>query len=282
MRPHRTMPACTQRPRKSSSGLGRRQGDSRIGLLIVAAVVIGSGGWFACGWNIDYLDSANGAIDGAVVIPPDVLMEAESDAGPPPVDAGADGTADGAAPPQAEAGLDANAEHQGVPPPDDAACDPTAPTGGTNYISNPGFEDPMDAGGGWFANFGGTFVVSSTHAHCGTNSGEVTVRTAYYNGLGTNLPSTAGTYAISMWVMQDGTSSYQVAPAGVAYCGDAGAASFVNIAFATLQPNVWTYVNGTLTVPSNCTTLVLAIGGALAEQGAVTPNIYVDDAYAVR
>jgi|CZKU01.1.fsa_nt_gi hypothetical protein len=253
-------------------------------LLPLAAAATSSGAWVACDWNVDFLSAGNGTEDAgnepdATIRPEaDSGADAGSDAGLAATDADADGAAEDGA---QDATLDARPDSgMADAPPGDAACDPMAPEGGTNYVVNPGFEDPTDPGTGWFANYGGTFSVSSTQGHCGYHSGEISGRSVYYNGLGTNLPPTPGTYAITMWLLQDGTTPYQIAPSGAAVCGDAGTTSFLNIGYVTVPPNVWTYLSGTLTVPSGCTSLILAIGGNYLAPG--TPNLFADDVYAVR
>jgi hypothetical protein len=159
-----------------------------------------------------------------------------------------------------------------------AVCETMWPEGGTNLVTNPSFESSAS---GWSAQFGGgTFGVSSTTAHCGTQSGEISNRSAYYDALSTPISTTAGTYTVALWVLQDGTSSLQMTIQGYGTCGSA---QYINLGpatgtgFPTVAPNTWTFVSGTLTVPTGCTAMDLIIEQDGAQ--SALPDLFVDDVY---
>jgi hypothetical protein len=208
----------------------------------------------------------DGAVTDASVADTSIADAWEAEAG----DAGAD-VADASVSDANDAGRDAA---------DAAVCATMWPDGGTNAVTNPDFESATDAGAGWSTQFGGgTFSVSSTIAHCGTHSGEISSRSAYYDALSTPISTTAGTYAVALWVLQDGTSTLQMTIQGYAVCGGA---QFINLSpssngFPFILPNTWTFVSGTLTIPSGCTAVNLVV----AQDGAQSslPDVYVDDVF---
>jgi hypothetical protein len=161
---------------------------------------------------------------------------------------------------------------------DAAVCGTMWPDGGTNLVTNPTFESTAS---GWSTQFGGgTYNVSSTTAHCGTHSGEISSRTAYYDALSTSISTTAGTYTVALWILQDGTSSLQMTIQGYGTCGTA---QFINLGpsaatgFPTIGPNTWTFVSGTLTVPTGCTAMSLIIEQDGAQ--SALPDLFVDDVF---
>ena len=189
------------------------------------------------------------------------------------VEAGSHGgtdAADGSVP-------DASDASSGAVDADAAVCETMWPDAGTNLVTNTSFESTAS---GWSTQFGGTFAVSSTKAHCGTHSGEISNRNAYYDALSTPISTTAGTYTVALWVLQDGTSSLQMTIQGYGTCGSS---QFINLGpaagtgFPTIAPNTWAFVSGTLTVPTGCTAMNLVI----EQDGAQTalPDIFVDDVF---
>ena len=161
---------------------------------------------------------------------------------------------------------------------DAAVCRTMWPDGETNLVTNPSFESSAS---GWSAQFGGgTFGVSSTTAHCGRHSGEISNRSAFYDALSTPVSTTAGTYTVALWVLQDGNSSLQMAIQGYGTCGSA---QYINLGpstgtgFPTIAPNEWTFVSGTLTVPAGCTAMSLIIEQDGAQ--SLLPDLFVDDVF---
>jgi len=161
---------------------------------------------------------------------------------------------------------------------DAAVCGTMWPDGGTNLVTNPSFESTAS---GWSAQFGGgTYSVSTTTAHCGTHSGEISNRTAYYDALSTPISTTAGTYAVALWILQDGAGSLQMTIQGYGTCGTT---QFINLGpsagtgFPTIAPNTWTFVSGTLTVPTGCTAMSLIVEQDGAQ--SALPDLFVDDVF---
>jgi len=139
----------------------------------------------------------------------------------------------------------------------------------TNVVANPDFES---GGAGWSA-FGGSFVVSSTVAHGGTQSGEDTGRTASWNGPAYSLPTAPASYAVSAWVYQDGSSSESLLLTTKLVCGTA--TNYVTSAGpATVAPNTWVQLVGGLTVPSGCTGALLYLN---QNGGTELPDLFIDD-----
>ena len=138
-----------------------------------------------------------------------------------------------------------------------------------NVVSNPGFES---GGTGWSA-FGGTFLVSSTVAHTGTNSGEDTARTATWNGPAYALSVTPASYAVSAWVYQDGSSSESLLLTTKLVCD--GVTSYVTSAGpSTVVPNTWVELVGSLTVPAGCSDALLYLNQS---GGSELPDLFIDD-----
>jgi hypothetical protein len=161
-------------------------------------------------------------------------------------------------------------------------CMTEAPDPGTNLITDPGFEN---GGTGWFAvGGGGTFGVTSTEAHCGSDSGEVSGRAESYQGLAYNLPdttATAASYNVSAWVFQDGAGELKISIQGSGICGDA-ARSYFNVAFPVLPPNTWMQATGTLSVPVDCVQVYLQIvqnTDLVEDAGPEYPDLFADDVY---
>lgn len=139
----------------------------------------------------------------------------------------------------------------------------------SNVVTNPDFES---GGGGWSA-FGGTFVVSSTIAHGGTQSGEDTGRTASWNGPAYSLPTSPASYAVAAWVYQDGSESESLLLTTKLVCGTA--TNYVTSAGpATVAPNTWVQLVGSLTVPSGCTDALLYLN---QNGGTELPDLFIDD-----
>jgi len=181
-----------------------------------------------------------------------------------------------------DSGEDAS-EDAGV---DAAVCETGWPTdGGANIVTNPDFESGST---GWTALFGSSTVgVSTTFAHCGAQSGELSARTANYSNIAYSLPN-PGTYNVALWVAHDaqvdgGGASMQMAVQGVANCaGEDGAVAqtFFNVAFPTIAANTFTFVSGSLTVPAGCTDISFLVSqNGTQNLTAPFPDIFIDDVY---
>lgn len=165
--------------------------------------------------------------------------------------------------------------------PDASPCDPMPPKVGTNLIANPDFEDDIEAGAGWSFAYGGKFVVSSTQAHCGTHSGEMTNRSQFFNAFEYAIALPADTsYSYSLWVMQDGPSDIWMGFQAFSAAGTC-ANSFGNVTYAVVPPNVWTHLTGTLAITSGCPTSYLYVVQQYVDAAAY-PNLYVDDVYVIQ
>ncbi len=168
---------------------------------------------------------------------------------------------------------------------DGGPCMPNWPTGGTNYVEQPDFEpgDPnvqADGGTQWFPVYGGAYTRVSTHAFCGSYSGELTMRGNFYHALGTNVPPDAGAVNVSAWAMQDGDAGMEMAIGGVCFTAG-GTTQYANdTPTIVVAPNTWTQLTGTVTFQSSwgCAQSVVFVG---QPQDATPPfnNIYVDEAY---
>ncbi len=169
-------------------------------------------------------------------------------------------------------GLDAGA------PRDASACATMWPDASTNVITNPNFED---GGAGWDVLYGGNFMVTSSTAYCGDFSGELSGRTAFYQGLATNLPTIPATYNIAMWALQDGTTAVQLAAGGVCVLADGGLSDYTATVDVTASPNTWTFISGTITVPDGCATMQFVISQPTS---AVLPfpDIFADEVFVGR
>ncbi|HSY21274.1 MAG TPA: carbohydrate binding domain-containing protein, partial [Polyangiaceae bacterium] len=161
--------------------------------------------------------------------------------------------------------------------------------GGANIVTNATFET---GSAGWTAAFGGgTVGVSTTFAHCGTQSGELSDRTANYSIISYPLPG-PGTYNVALWLAHDaqvdgGGATIQMTAQAAANCPEADGGttqSFFNAAFPILAANTWTFVSGSLTVPAGCTGAIFYVGqnNSDAVTGALQapyPDLFIDDVY---
>jgi endo-1,4-beta-xylanase len=144
----------------------------------------------------------------------------------------------------------------------------------TNRIANSDFES---GSAGWAA-FGGTLGISSTIAHGGSQSAVDTGRTAAWNGPSYALPTTVASYSVSAWVYQDGAASVPLLLTTKLVCGDA--TTYPTVAGpATVAPNTWAELIGSLAVPSGCTTALLYLNQA---DGNVFPDLFIDDVSVVQ
>jgi len=142
-------------------------------------------------------------------------------------------------------------------------------TSTTSVISNPDFEWGV---AGW-APFGdGAVSVSTAFAHTGSGSGEDSNRTAAWNGPSYTLASTAATYAVSAWALQDGTDQLPLLLSVKLACG--GATNYLTLATATAGPDTWVQLQGQLAVPAGCSTVMLYVQQG---SGVVFPDLFIDD-----
>jgi hypothetical protein len=126
--------------------------------------------------------------------------------------------------------------------------------------------------------------VSSTVAYCGTHSGEISNRTAFFQALFTNITTTPGTYNVAVWVLQDGTQqdggmitgAQPITFGGV--CNEAdGGQVFPAGATVMAMPNQWTFLSGTLTVPAGCATMQFFV--TQPQSATEFPDLFVDEAF---
>ncbi len=187
-------------------------------------------------------------------------------------DAGDAGASPDAAATDADATTDGAIAESGPLP-----CVTMWPETGTNVATNPDF---AEAGAGWSALYGGTFSVSSAQAYCSSTSGEISARTAFYESMATNIPTTPGTYNVALWVLQDGTTARPVAAGGVCIPAEGGATVYTPVIQVVATPNTWTFLTGALTVPSGCATMQFFVGQPQSEMAQTTfPDIFADAVY---
>jgi endo-1,4-beta-xylanase len=141
-----------------------------------------------------------------------------------------------------------------------------------NVISNSDFES---SAAGWAA-FGGTLSVSATFAHGGLQSGVSTGRTAAWNGPSYAMPIWPARYAVSAWVLQDGTSTETLALTSKLTCNNT--TNYADVVTVSAAPNTWVELAGTLVVPAGCTDALIYVQ---QESGTDLPNIYIDDVTAL-
>jgi endo-1,4-beta-xylanase len=146
-------------------------------------------------------------------------------------------------------------------------------TSTTSIISNPDFESGV---AGWMPFGDGAVSVSTAFAHTGSGSGEDSNRTAAWNGPSYTLASTAATYAVSAWALQDGTDQLPLLLSVKLACGDA--TNYLTLASAMAAPDTWVQLQGQLAVPAGCSTVMLYLQQG---SGVVFPNLYIDDVSAV-
>jgi hypothetical protein len=180
---------------------------------------------------------------------------------------------------------------------DGGACDPGAPDGGTNIVTDPGFENgeaimagpPMESTNLFFSGGGGTPVIASL-AHCGSHSFESSNRTGAFNGPSYFLPTTAATYTVSLWAMQDGASTVNLELTQRVTCAADGGSAFAytRIGTTAAPPNTWVKLTGTILYPPADCTGTGNVASAprfyveqdvAADAGPMFPNIYIDDVY---
>jgi hypothetical protein len=159
---------------------------------------------------------------------------------------------------------------------------------GHNLIGNPNFEAGTTAG--WsIAGGTSTLGVSGMFAHGGQNSLWQTDRTLTTSAITYALPLGAARYAVSLWVLQNGTTGHQLALLPLYSCigssaGYYGTPSTPVVAAA----GRWTQVTGTFVLPppdapAGCALSQASIALGQAETGtcgstAECPDLFVDDA----
>ncbi len=133
---------------------------------------------------------------------------------------------------------------------------------------------------GW-QEFGGTMEQSEDFAHLGAYSMKTSGRSATWNGPSFLLPTGAGTYSVSAWVLHTGEDDAPVQLSAKILCGseDDGDADYPFITSSTFAPGIWTELSGTLNVPEDCISVQL-----IANQHEVEdfPDIYMDDVEVAR
>lgn len=141
-------------------------------------------------------------------------------------------------------------------------------TGSFNLIGNGGFELGTS---GW-APFGASLGTSTTTVHGGATAGVSSGRTASWQGPSHFLPTGAGSYAVSLYALQDSAETLDLMLSAKLVCN--GAESFTTVNTTSAAPDTWVELAGTLAVPTGCTTVQLYVqqGG-----GSTFPDIFVDD-----
>jgi hypothetical protein len=167
---------------------------------------------------------------------------------------------------------------------DAATCNNMWPTGLTNYITNATLESGSAAG--WSASFGGgPLTATTTQAHCGSYSAELTGRTATYQGLFASMTpaATAGTYRVAVWVYQDGAATTGIAVQGRCADNEAGNGgnNFFGFVNAMIPPNTWTFVSGTIAIDApTLATCQSPVTMVVNQQGGTAfPDLFVDDVF---
>jgi glucuronoarabinoxylan endo-1,4-beta-xylanase len=144
---------------------------------------------------------------------------------------------------------------------------------GGELAVNPGFEDGTT--NGWY-NFGaGAITASNTTAHSGMYSGEVTGRTATWQGIAQGFTSKVEigkTYQVSAWVKLDNATSDS---ADLSFkMTDESGTHYSPFAYGTVNNTGWTQITGKYTVKSNGLLMLLDL---YVEGPASGVNFYVDD-----
>lgn len=164
---------------------------------------------------------------------------------------------------------------------------------GHNLIGNPNFESGV--ADGWSASAGAPLpAVQTTVTHGGAFSLGQTGRLNPTDGIKYTLPTGAGRYRVSYWVMQTGTKSHPLviqpsytctgssspatpAPAPIAVTANSG----------NVDANTWVQITGTVVLPppSESPTCVLSQASLTLQQGEAgacstieCPSLYLDDA----
>ncbi len=162
-------------------------------------------------------------------------------------------------------------------------------TDGHNLVGNPNFEANSPAG--WTNNGGGSLAGSLVVANSGTHSLALTGRTATYNGPVWKMPIGIAKYNVTFNALQKGTANHPLVLAYTYTCVG-GSAQYGTIAqAASVAPNTWTALTGSVTFPPAGAPSICKLGAAAVylQQGdsgtctSVTggtlecPDLYIDD-----
>jgi hypothetical protein len=136
-------------------------------------------------------------------------------------------------------------------------------------VADGGFET---GAAGWNSWGNGTLTPSTAQFHSGAQSLSSTARNSTGGFAAYTLGSaTAGTsYAVSAWVYVDGTTARL---ADTLRCAGADAYSWLQDNTA-VEPNTWTQLSGTLTIPADCALEEATIYFENVPVGAI---VYLDD-----
>ncbi len=168
---------------------------------------------------------------------------------------------------------------EGLAPPD--AMDVCLRSGNGNPIVAATFEADDASRSRWFSFGGCGFQVTSARAHCGTHSGKCSGRTAGFQGPGYELPSAAGTYQLSAWVFQDGSSPTSLLWNVKLVCVTNGATTTTYPPASvpvSAPPKTWVLTSGAFVVPSGCTTAEVYLN-QLDTAPSILPSLFADDVY---
>jgi len=161
-------------------------------------------------------------------------------------------------------------------------------TDGHNLIGNPNFEAGFTSG---WSTVGGTSTlgVTGSFAHGGQYSLEQSARTLPTSAITYALPIGAARYAVSLWVMQDGTVDHQLGLRPLYGCvGNATGYYAAPSAPVVAHPGQWTQVTGTFVfppadAPAGCVLSQASVALGQGEMGTCgsgleCPDLFVDDA----
>lgn len=137
-----------------------------------------------------------------------------------------------------------------------------------NILGNGGFE----LGAGGWQPFGSPVAQTTAFVHSGSFAGVSTPRTASWQGPSHVLPAGPGTYDVSLYALQNSGANLGLSLTLKLTCG--GADSFVFVAGAASTSGTWTKLQGSATIPANCTAAVVYVQQT---DGSTFPDLYVDD-----
>ncbi|MDP9149930.1 MAG: hypothetical protein M3O36_08340 [Myxococcota bacterium] len=216
--------------------------------------------------------AVDASLEGAAQPPIDDADAADGGGNSTPADAGDQG-------PFAEGGPPDGPGLRGATP--DAADSCLYPPAAGNAAVAATFEADDARLSRWFAFGGCDFQVTSARAHCGTHSARCAVRAAAFQGPGYEMTPTPGTYALSAWVLQDGSSPTSLVWNVKLVCVTNGVATTTYppaSAPVSAPPKTWVFTSGTFVVPSGCTTAEIYLN-QLESAPSILPTLFVDDVY---
>ncbi len=161
-------------------------------------------------------------------------------------------------------------------------------TDGHNLIGNPNFEGGWTSG--WSTTGGSsTLGASNSFAHEGQYSLRQSARTMPTSAITYALPIGAARYAVSFWVLQDGTTDHQLGLLPLYSCIGSSTSYYATpSAPVVAHAGQWTQVTGTFVfpppdAPAGCVLSQASVALGQGETGDCgstleCPDLYVDDA----